>query len=292
MARRQDLVIGGIILAGFFLFVLLLLSFYLLLTRDADVSLGGPKIAVIELIGPIYDHRDVVRQFKKYGDDDDISGILFRVESPGGGVAAAQEIYAEVKRVREAGTVVVASLGTVAASGGYYVACAADTIVANPGTMTGSIGVIIGLPNYVKLLRKIGVDMSTIKSGRYKDTGSPFRTFTTEDSTYLQDIVDDVHAQFVRVVAHERGLDSAAVAQLADGRVFTGSRALSLRLVDVLGSYEEALDLVASMAGIVGKPKVVRERRRKPSLLDFIFGDMEKALARLSPSPIVEYRWQ
>ncbi len=291
-SRRQDLVIGGIILAGFFLFVLLLVSVYLFLMKDSEISSGGPKIAVIELIGPIYGHRDIVRQFKKYAEDEDISAILFRIDSPGGGVAASQEIYTEVKRAKKSGKIVVASMGTVAASGGYYVACAADTIVANPGSITGSIGVIIGIPNYARLLRKIGVGMSTVKSGSRKDTGSPYRAFTPEDSTYLQSIVDDVYGQFIDVVTRERGLDSTTVRTLATGRVFTGSQALTLGLVDVLGSYEEALELAAEMAGISGKPKIVRERRRRTSLFDFLFSDMEDAIARLSTFPVLEYRWR
>ncbi|MFQ5992635.1 MAG: signal peptide peptidase SppA, partial [Nitrospiraceae bacterium] len=192
-----------------------------------------------------------------------VKAIVIRIDSPGGGVVPSQEIYDAVNRIRkDSNKTVLASMGTVAASGGYYIATATDRIIANPGTLTGSIGVVMELANLQQLFKKLGVESVVIKSGRYKDMASPFRKMTREDRAILQSVLDDVHAQFIDAVAEGRSLDVTAVRSLADGRIFTGRQAQEVKLVDELGDLEHAIRLAAEMAGIEGKPRVVEPRRR------------------------------
>ncbi len=236
MTKRKEWIVGLSIAAGSILLIILLVTYisYKGENNRVGFSAGGKKIAAIELLGPIYDSRKIVGQFKHFGEQKSIKAIVFRIDSPGGGVAASQEIYEAVKRVRDSGKPIVASMGSVAASGGYYVACGADTIMANPGTTTGSIGVIAEFPNIRELLGKIGIQYEVVKSGRYKDIGSPFHDMTQEEKVRLQSWVDDAYEQFVTVVSEERGLSKKAVLRLADGRVFTGQQALKLGLVDLM----------------------------------------------------------
>jgi protease-4 len=262
-----------------------------------DVSFGR-KIALIELEGTIVDSRDIVRQFKKYRDDASVEAIVFRIESPGGGITPSQEIFDIVKKTRASGKPVIVSMGSVAASGGYYVACPADTIVANPGTITGSIGVIIQYPNVDKLLDKVGVKFTTIKSGEFKDAMSPFRDMTRPEETYLQNFVMNAYGQFVIAVATERKLDTAYVRQYADGRVYTGEQALELKLVDVLGTYEDAISIAAKKVGIAGAPEVIKEKKYKPSFFDLLFEDDAASkiesvisLPEFKSYPVVSYKY-
>jgi len=283
------LFVGG---AGFMLLLVVLL------VRDPDgdeVTGAGEKIGLIELRGVIVSSEETVRQFKKYRNDRSVKGILFRVDSPGGGVVASQEIYREVRATRLSGKPVVVSMGALAASGGFYVACGASRIVANPGTLTGSIGVISQFLEYDTLLHKIGVGVTTIKSGKLKDAGSPFRTMTPEDRRYFQDLMDGVHRQFIDVVRQERHIAADSLALLADGRVFTGEQALAAGLVDTLGSEEEAIGIAARLAGIPGEPSIVRERKRRAALLDYLFGeakipDLFGMRQALLEEPLLQYR--
>jgi protease-4 len=267
MAARRDWLIG-VIIGGTFLVFALVMFFAVWGMSDAETAgfTGfGRKVAVVELIGEIQSSQPVVRQLRRWGDDKSIPVILLRVDSPGGGVAASQEIYSELLRVKEKGKKVVVSMGSVAASGGLYVAMAADTIVANPGTLTGSIGVIFQFPTLEKLLDKIGVRYATIKSGPYKDVGNIARTMTPADSAHLQAVIDDTYDQFIDAVAKGRGMAPESVKVFADGRIFTGRQALNLHLVDALGDYEDALDIAADMGGMSKPPRTVREvptRRR------------------------------
>ena len=209
------------------LFILSIVSLIFSEPEDETVSTSGERVAVVELAEPIVDSQDIVRQFKKYPENKSVKAILFRVDSPGGGVSASQEIYEEVKKTREAGKPVVVSMGAVAASGGYYVSCGATKIVANPGTLTGSIGVIFQFLHFSELMNKIGVDASTFKTGKYKDIGSPFRKSTEDEKKFFDQLLGDVYDQFVSVVAKERKLDRKVVLGYADGRVFTGRQARS-----------------------------------------------------------------
>jgi protease-4 len=250
----------------------------------------GSKIAVVELSGTIYDSRSIVRQFKYYRRDRSIKGIVFHINSPGGGVAASQEIYEEVKKTRDKDKVIIASMSSVAASGGYYVALGADKIMANPGTTTGSIGVIAEIPNLRRLLDKVGIDFTVIKSGQFKDTGSPYRGMTGAERAYLQRWVDDAFDQFVDAVAEGRNMERKQVLSAADGRIFTGKQALSLGLVDTLGTYEDAVRLVADLVGIKGEPRIVKERKRSMTLFDLLTQDVRGLLNSVQAWPRLKYQ--
>jgi protease IV len=262
--------------------------------EDETVSAGGEKIALVELNEPIINSEDIVRQFKKYRENRSIKAIVFRVETPGGGVAASQEIYEEVKKTRDSGKPVVVSMGAVAASGGYYVSCGATRIVANPGTLTGSIGVIFQFLHFSELMKKLGIDESTFKSGKLKDSGSPFRKVTPEEQAYFQSLVADVYDQFVNVVATERKLNLNYVKKFADGRVFTGRQAKQYGFVDTLGTFEDAVSIAGKLAGIQGKPRVIKEYHRK-TMFDRIFGDAATDLTRLRDEivhqPVIQYKF-
>ncbi len=222
------------------------------------VMLNKERIALVRIEGPILDAGPTLKEMETYGDDPLVKAIVLRIDSPGGGVTPSQEIYRAVKRVRgEKQKTVVTSMGTVAASGGYYIAVASDRILANPGTITGSIGVIMQLANLEDLMDKIGVKNFVIKSGRYKDVGSPFRTMGEDDRQLLQSMMDDAHRQFIEAVAEGRSLDVADVEGLADGRVLTGQQAKDELLVDELGDLHDAVKLAAEMSGMEGTPPVV-----------------------------------
>ena len=277
-----------------------ILFFYMMLKSvsdyDTDIVIGsGDKIAVVELKGIIISSEDLVRQLKKYREDRSIKGILLRVDSPGGGVVASQEIYEEVKKVKSNKKPIVVSMGSLAASGGYYVSCPANKIVANPGTLTGSIGVISQFMRYDSLLGKIGVEVNTIKSGKFKDAGNPFRAMTVDDKAYFQHLMDDVHKQFMLAVETERRLAHDSVAAFADGRVFTGEQAVKMGLVDTIGTYEDAVMIAAHLAGIKGAPSIVKEKKRTLTVLDILFGktklaDLLHLNEELLNQPILQYR--
>jgi protease-4 len=219
---------------------------------------GKDGVAIVRVEGPILDSYQTVEELKTFAEDPLVKAIVVRIDSPGGGVAPSQEIYNAVKRVRkEKNKTVIASMGTVAASGGYYIAVATDRILANPGTLTGSIGVIMQLANFQDLLEKIGVKNVVVKSGKFKDIGSPFRPMQDEDRKLLQLVMDDVHRQFIDAVAEGRSLDQAEVEQLADGRVFTGQQAKSILLVDDIGDLHDAIKLAGELGGIEGEPRVM-----------------------------------
>ena len=260
-------------------------------TRGPSFSGRGRRVAVVEVEGTIYDSRRAVKQIKQYGKDSGIKALVMRIDSPGGGVAASQEIYEAVRRFREEGKPVVASMGSVAASGGYYIACGADTVMAAPGTTTGSIGVIVELIDVENLLKKIGVRIDVVKSGPYKDTGSPHRSITSEERRYLQSWIDDAFSQFVDRVAAERGMDRREVLKVADGRVFTGRQALESGLVDTLGYFDDAVSLAGRMAGIEGEPEIVRERPRRITWLDLLLEET-RTLLQNRGGYALKYSWQ
>lgn len=234
---------------------------------------GKERIALIRIEGPILDSRATVDELETYGDDPLVKAIVLRLDTPGGGVAPSQEIYNAVKRVRlDKQKTVVASMGNVAASGGYYIAVASDRILANPGSLTGSIGVVMQLANLENLMNTIGVKNIVIKSGRYKDVGSPFRMMGEEDRQLLQSVLDDAHRQFIEAVAAGRSLDAADVEALADGRIFTGQQAKDVLLVDDLGDLTDAVKLAADMSGLQSPPVV--ETPRPYSFRDWIVGSL------------------
>ena len=283
----------GVLLAGSVLIAVIILAVG---TGVGEYDLSGPgaKVAVVNLTGTIISSRDIVSTLQTLAKNKSVKAILLRVDSPGGGVAASQEIYEEVESIRDSVKPIVVSMGSLAASGGYYVSCGATRIVANPGTITGSIGVIAMFPNYAKLMQKLGLQMDVIKSGKYKDSGSPFRQMTEQDKKYFQGVVDDSYDQFLNVVAKERKLSVNNLKKFADGRVFTGAQALKLGLVDTLGSFEDAVKIAAKLGGIKGEPVVV-EARKPRTLADIIFGEFFSRLHIFEKDfieqPILQYRF-
>jgi protease-4 len=281
------------IAAGFVVFFVVLFSGAGESTETV-VTGSGDKIAIVELKGVITSSEDIVRQFKKYRENRSVRAVLLRVDSPGGGVVASQEMYEEVRKTRDSGKPVIVSMGPLAASGGYYVSCGASRLVANRGTLTGSIGVISEFLQLEGAMSKLGVDVKTIKSGKLKDAGSMTRAMTGADEEYFQGLMDDVHRQFIAVVQGERKLSHEEVVALADGRVFTGEQAVPLHLVDTLGTYEDAIRIAAGMAGIKGEPALVRERHRQ-SLFSSVIGDAEGTLKDIKTGlldrPVMSYRF-
>lgn len=238
--------------------------------RDATFALGE-KVGVVEIQGIIADAKPIISQLKKFRKNEDIKAIVLRVDSPGGGVGPSQEIYSEVKKTTREKKV-VASMGAIAASGGYYVAAGADHLMANPGTITGSIGVVMEFANVEELFKKIGVSAYVIKSGDYKDVGSPLRKMTPQERKLLQGFIDNVHQQFVTAVAEGRQMPEEQVRAIADGRILSGEQAQKLGLLDSLGNIEDAIALAAQLGGIKGEPSVVYAEKKRFSVLEFILG--------------------
>jgi len=228
----------------------------------AGVSGWGKGVGYVEIEGTIVDATETVRELKSLERNPRVKGLLIRVDSPGGVVTPAHEIYSEIKRIRDRGLPVVVSMGTIAASGGYYVSTPADLIVASPQTLTGSIGVIMEFPVLKGVMEKLGVKVEVVKSAEHKDIGSPFRDMTDSDRRLLQGVVSDVYEQFVEMVSRERRIPEDSVRAFADGRIFTGRQALRLGLVDTLGTFEEAKLIAAARCGIKGEPRLIRPPRR------------------------------
>lgn len=251
------------------------------------------KLALVRIEGVITESEDIVRQIKKYREDSSIKGIVLRIDSPGGAVGPSQEIYKEVLKTTEVKKV-VASMGGLAASGGYYIASAANRIFANPGTITGSIGVIMAFSNFEELMKKLGLKTTVIKSGKFKDVGSPVREVTEEERKILQNVSDDIHGQFIEAVAKGRNLKIESVKELADGRIFSGRQAKESGLIDELGTLEDAISYATKLAGIKEKAKIVQERKEKNLLLRLFKEDFSS----LIPSPLntkflgAQYIWQ
>ncbi len=273
--RKALLVIVVILIAGFLI---------LRLTErgkqdviSGHIGFGKGKIGIIEIKGLIYESDEIIKDIKQFKDDDSIPAVVLRIDSPGGAVAAAQEIFREVEKLAQKKPV-VASIGAVGASGGYYVACAARTIFANPGSVTGSIGVIMEFVNMKELFKWAKVEPIVIKSGQFKDSGAPYRDMTPEERIYLQELIDNVHSQFVTAVAEKRKLDINVVKKIADGRVFTGEMAKEAGLIDELGDLEDAIDRAATEAGITGKPQLVYPVRRRFKMLEKFVDNLTQLL--------------
>lgn len=298
MARKRDIAIGLIIAVCFLVFGGIFIVSMLEIYGEDGGSLFalGDRIAVIDIYGVIDSSTDIVRQIQKYGDDNSVAAILLHVDSPGGGVAVTQEIYDEIMRVRmESEKLVVVSATSTFASGAYYLACAADMIIVNPGTLVGSIGVVLQYPVVGELMDKLGIEFETIKSGDVKDVGSPYREPTSEDREMLQAAIDDTYEQFVEVVMEGRNLTREEVLEIADGSVFTGRQSMDLGLVDRLAGYEEAIRITGELAGIEGEPRTIKERpRRRVTLFDALNGSILDLLERQTPSlgPELKYLYR
>lgn len=270
----QKKVIAAVILGAMALTVILAVAIGMPSRTGARNYAGKGSVGVVYIEGVIGSGRsggifggvagseEVASTIREAARKPEIKAVVIRLNSPGGTPAASQEIAAEVDRLKESGKKVVVSMGDSAASGAYWIACRADQIVANPGTLTGSIGVIMQTKHYEDLYEKIGVTPETFKSGQFKDMGSADRPVTPEERVLFQAMIDDLYDQFISVVASGRGKEIAEIRHLADGRVFTGRQAKELGLVDRLGDFHDAVLLAGELAGIQGEPSVTEIGRR------------------------------
>jgi protease IV len=267
--------IGG---GAFFLFVLAVFTLVFLLFRGSggqQAGLFGEKIGVVDLEGVILSPTDTVEQLRKLADDDSIKAIIIHVNSPGGGVAASEEIYREVKRIRDQKKKYIASsIQTVGASGAYYVSSATNKIYADSGSVVGSIGVIAEWVNYGDLMRWAKLKPELLKVGKFKDTGDPTRALTPEERAYMQGLIDNMYGQFVQAVADGRHAKVEDIKPIADGRVWTGEQALGIHLIDGIGDFRTAVMETAKAVNISGEPNLVRAEKPRKSMLDLMFGDV------------------
>lgn len=291
MNRRTVILIAALAVLATILGTALTVGVFVSGIRRDEIMAAEGALGYLTIEGTITDSRETVRQLQALAKNARVKGILIRVESPGGGVTAAHEIYSEIKRIREQGKPVVVSMGTVAASGGYYVSTPADVIVANPGTLTGSIGVIMQLPVVRGLLDKLGMRVETIKSREAKDAGSPFREMTDADRRLLQGVVNDVYAQFLEVVSRERKIPLDSLEKIADGRILTGRQAQRFGLVDTLGTLEDAKRILAERCGIKGEPKLIRPRQKLRQFWREFLEDAGTRLFGWGEYPRLLYRW-
>ncbi|MFQ5888774.1 MAG: signal peptide peptidase SppA [Gemmatimonadota bacterium] len=272
-----------------------------LLLGEGIPLLTGGRVAVLPVVGIIENDRAFLRAMTRYRDSDAVKAFVLEIRSPGGGVGASQSIFQELVKLREEDErPIIAWIGDIGASGGYYVSLAADSIFALPGSITGSIGVIMQFPQAQELLRKVGLGWEVVKSGEYKDIGSPTRPLSEEDRRILQGVVDDVYNQFITAVAENRKLERDSVVELADGRIYSGERAVELGLVDRLATLPEAIGVAGRMAGLGERPTTVRPVERRVGLFDVIAGLSESRLLgwlrALAPQPAgtprLLYQWR
>lgn len=273
------------IFVALFFTVLFLMSVIITIFQNGLII--REKVALVKIEGPIIKSKSIVDEIKEHSKDRAIKAIVVRVDSPGGGVAPSQEIYEAIKEASVKKKVVV-SMGAVAASGGYYISAHASRIIANPGTLTGSIGVIMEVPNIKGLMDKIGVKTEVIKSGKHKDIASVFRGIGDEEREILQGVMNDVHEQFIEAVAEGRKIPINEVRKIADGRVFSGRQAMKVKLVDELGDLEHAIKVASKMAGIKGEPDVVMKKERHP-FLDLINGRLPEGIFKMIPAMELKY---
>lgn len=281
-----------IVVVGFFLLALLAMTG----DSDPEFNFAAEKVAIVPIEGEILDARETLELLHKYARNDSVKAVVVRINSPGGAIAPSQEIYSAIREIREDGKPVIASLDSVAASGGYYIAAACDPIIANSGTITGSIGVIMQWFDMKELVSWAKLKPNTITSGPLKDAGSPYRELTDAERQYFQSIVSQLHSQFVRDVAQGRGkkLTAEDLNKIADGRVFTGEQALALQLVDRIGTIDDAVRAAGAAGGITGEPARIWPRRREAGLIDLLTEDgasalVEKVMNRRIPQFL--YRW-
>ncbi len=287
-ARRHPVIFSFLVVVIICICFFAAAVFFFLGRSDSAFEFGD-KVGVVEVKGIITNARSVVKQLKEFRKDESVKAIVLRIDSPGGGVAPSQEIYNEVAKtvlIKK----VVASMGSVAASGGYYIAAGADHIMANPGTITGSIGVIMEFANVADIMNKIGLGAEIIKSGPYKDIGSPLRKMTPEERALLQEFIDNVHRQFVEAVVRGRKMDIEKIDSIADGRIFSGEQAKKFGLIDGLGGLEDAIATAAKLGGIKGEPVVVYPKKKRFSLLEYLLGrSVEDLLDIISGTPFRKF---
>jgi protease-4 len=269
------LLLGG---GAFVLLAVTLTAIVLTFSGDEGTEFAfSDRIQVVDIEGELVQSRPIIDQLKRYEDSNSVKAILLNIDSPGGGVAVSQEIYTEIKRLREKkDKIIVAYLSSTGASGAYYVSVAANKIVANPGTIVGSIGVIAEWVNYADLMEWAKLKEIVFKTGEFKDTGSPARALTDNEKKYFQGLIDDMYVQFVEAVSSGRKIDLEDVRSMADGRVFTGRNAKERKLIDDIGNFQDAVDVTAKLAGISGKPRLIRLTRQRVTLLDVLTTDLSR----------------
>lgn len=268
-SRRHPILFSVMVMCGIGAAMVIGVTMLLFFSKRDSTFEFGENVGIIEIEGVIADPKPVLTHLREFRNNDRIKAIVLRIDSPGGGVGPSQEIYEEVKRTKRVKQV-VASLGAIAASGGYYVAAAADHIMANPGTITGSISVIMEFANFEVLFQKIGVAAYVLKSGEYKDVGSPFRAMTEKEKELLQGFLRNVHNQFVTAVAEGRNMSKETVEAIADGRILSGEQAHKLGFLDSLGNFEDAIRLAGQLGGIEGEPSVIYAKKKKFTLLEYL----------------------
>lgn len=275
MLKKTIIIIASLLLVAALFVVGIALLFKSVLGESETRYSGKNGVGLVEVKGMIIDSKETIRQLRYFLKKDDIKAVVLRVDSPGGVVAPSQEIYEEVKKFASKKSIIV-SMGSLAASGGYYLSAPATMIYANPGTITASIGVIIKLSNIEALMDKIGIKATVIKTGKFKDSGSPARPLTEEDRAMFQGVIDSTHNQFIKAVALGRRLPEDEVRKIADGRILSGEQALGLKLVDRLGTLQDALEEAGKRAGISGEPEVVLPPKKKVNYLDLLSEGVEE----------------
>lgn len=275
-----------IFIALFFVVIIVISAIFILFRGEVPLK---EKVALVNVEGPILQAKHTVDEIKEYEKDKSIKAIVLRIDSPGGGVVPSQEIYEEVRKAAAQKKLIV-SMGSVAASGGYYISAPASRIIANPGTITGSIGVIMEVPNIKGLMDKIGVKTEVIKSGKHKDIASVFRGIGSEEREIIQGVMNDVHEQFIKAVSDGRRIPVEDVRKIADGRIFSGNQAAKIGLVDELGDLEYAIKVAAKMAGIKGEPEVVRKKEKSP-LLELLNGKISESVSKVVPKIELKYMY-
>ncbi|WP_020675637.1 signal peptide peptidase SppA [Geopsychrobacter electrodiphilus] len=267
--KKRPILLATLTIFGIFLVFLLLAVVLGKNWSTPDIVSLGEKIGVIEVNGPITASDGLIKNLIDFRDNKSIKAVILRIDSPGGAVGPSQEIYSEVVKLQKIKPVVV-SMGSVAASGGYYIAAPAKRLFANPGTITGSIGVIMSFPNYEGLMEKVGVSSTVVKSGRFKDIGSNSRPFTPDERILMQALIDDVYSQFVEAVSLGRDIPANKVREIADGRIFSGRQALAVGLIDELGGFQDALAYTAKLTGLEDDPTLIYPEVEQPGLVERI----------------------
>ena len=262
----------------------------MLLSISYDSEPSVDNIGVIEIKGTIMDSKDIIKAMDEFNNRTDIKSIILRLDTQGGAVAPSQEIYEKVKSISvQNKKPIVASISSVAASGGYYIAIGADEIIANAGSITGSIGVIINFPIAKELVDKVGLKFNTVKSGKMKDAGSPYRNPTDDENVFFQEIVNDLHSQFVKEVSIQRNIDIDKLSSITDGRIFTGKQAYELGLIDSIGTFEDALNISKNLANISGSTNLVYPKDKKGRLIKMLFDESKIWLNTMDNIPMYLY---
>ncbi len=284
------------------MFITVSASFFILLSTIIGLTVGsvsdfdthdrkkGEKVGIVEVNGIIGESDQIVESIKKFRENDSVKAIVLRIDSPGGGVGASQEIYKEIEKTIGKKSV-IASMGSVAASGGYYIAAPATGIIANPGTITGSIGVLLNFTNFENLLSKIGLESFVLKSGEYKDVGSPVRKMSNNERDFLENFLKNIHMQFIRDVSEGRSIEFAQVEKIADGRIYTGEEAKELGLIDRLGNIEDAIEWAGKEGNIEGKIEVVYAEKEKFSFLKHL-PDSKSLIDAIATTKQIAYLWR